>query len=85
VSTIFVDLIFVPESAARKLIPGRKRHQGWRWVAKNADNRKVLARSSERYTNASDARMAIDQLFGPNTNVYLREPEHGNVPLRMAQ
>lgn len=83
-STVFVDLIFVPEPLTRKLIPVRKRHQGWRWVARNADNRKVLARSSERYTNASDARMAIDQLFGPKTNVYLREPEHGNVALRMA-
>lgn len=83
-ATVFVDLIYVPEPAARKLIPGRKRHQGWRWVAKNADNQKKLARSSERYTNRQDALDAVVQLFGTDTNVFKREAEKGNVTLRLA-
>lgn len=83
-STVYVDLIEVPEPAARKLIPGRPRWQPFRWVAKNADNRSVLARSSERYTNRQDCLNAIHQLFGDTTNVYLREPEKGNYPLRRA-
>lgn len=58
--------------------------QRWRWVARNAGNQKILARSSERYTNESDCRKAIDQVFGPNVNVFLRQPERGNVALRRA-
>lgn len=84
-STVFVDLVFVPESAARKLIPGRKRHQGWRWVAKNADNQRTLARSSERYTNREDCLAAVEQLFGPATTVFKREAEMGDVVLRQGQ
>lgn len=83
-STVFVDLVFVPEPLTRKLIPARKRHQGWRWVARNADNQKVLARSSERYTNREDAFAAVRQLFVTGT-VFKREAELGNVLLRQGQ
>jgi hypothetical protein len=84
-STVYVDLIFVPEPAVRKLIPARKRHQGWMWVARNADNQKRLARSSERYTNRSDALAAVEQLFGAATTVFKREAEQGNVLLRQGE
>lgn len=79
---VYIDLIQVPEPKARKLIPGRTRWQGWRWVARNAGNQKILARSSERYTNRQDALDAIVALFGSETVVYKREAEMGNALLR---
>lgn len=75
---IFVDIKQAPLSR----LPGRP--QRWYWVAKSAGNQKKLARSSERYTNRGDCLYVTAQLFGPATNVYLREAEHGNQTLRMA-
>lgn len=60
------------------------RPQRWYWVALNANNFKRMARSSENYTNEQDCIAATLQLFGDGTNVYLRQHELGNVPLRMA-
>jgi uncharacterized protein YegP (UPF0339 family) len=81
---LYVDLKQAPLS---KLIPGwglPGRPQRWRWVARNASNHKVMARSSERYTNKQDCLDAISQLFSPGTTVYLRQAEHGDECLRLA-
>jgi uncharacterized protein YegP (UPF0339 family) len=65
---------------------GRKRlRQAWRWRAINSGNGRVMANSGEAYTNLSDCEAAVRQLFGDGTTVYLRESEHGDVPLRMAR
>jgi hypothetical protein len=79
---IFVDLKYVPEPKARKLIPGRSRWQPWRAVILAEGNHEPLFRSSERWTNRQDALDAISLGFGPDTIVYLREAEKGNVLLR---
>lgn len=76
---VYVDLICTPVVRRRLSRP-----QKWRWIAKNAGNHKILARSSESYTNVSDALDAIDQLFGAQTDVWLRQPGEGNQLLRMA-
>jgi uncharacterized protein YegP (UPF0339 family) len=75
---VFVDLY---QSRPRKLFG---RAQTWRWKALNGNNFRVLAASSEAYTNRSDAVDAIEQLFGATSNVYLRQTEHGNQLLRLA-
>ena len=77
-ATVYVDLKQAPLSK----LPGRP--QRWYWVARNAGNQKKLARSSERYTNRQDCLNAIRQLFGDATDVFLREAEKGNYPLRRA-
>lgn len=59
--------------------------QPWRILVKSGDNYKALFKSTERYNNEADARHAADIAFGPHSNVYLRQAEHGNVALRMAQ
>ena len=61
------------------------RPQRWYWVAKSGDNQKVLARSSERYTNYGDCLHAVHLLFGDGTSVYRRQAERGDVMLRLAQ
>lgn len=58
--------------------------QPWRIAIKSGDNRKALFRSTERYFNKADALHAIQLAFGTGSNVYLRQKEHGDVPLRMA-
>lgn len=60
------------------------RQQRWSWVARSGDNNRVLARSSESYTNKSDLLNAISVLFSDTTNVYRREAEQGDVMLRLA-
>jgi hypothetical protein len=55
----------------------------WRWRAKNADNREIMA-SGQAYREQGDAIAAVVQLFGDGSNVYLRRAEQGNVALRMA-
>jgi hypothetical protein len=82
---IYVDLKYVPEPKARKLIPGRSRWQPWRVVILNGDNHEDLFRGTERWTNKQEALDAIEEGFGANSNVYLRETEKGNVTLRLAQ
>lgn len=76
---MFIDLIQTP---VLKRLLGRP--QRWRWVARNGSNFRVLAVSSENYTNKSDCVAAIEQLFGTGSDVYRREPETGNVRLRLA-
>ncbi|AXN43431.1 hypothetical protein MM1218R_01483 [Mycobacterium marinum] len=81
--TVFVDLYQVPV----KNVLGRltRRPQRWRWRAINGGNHRVLAVSSEAYTNEADCRAAIRQLFGTGTEVYLRRDGHDNQLLRYAQ
>lgn len=76
---VYVDLIRAPA-----LVRLLGRQQPWRWRAVNAGNGRVLAVSSERYVNKSDCLAAIQELFGPDSNVYLRQLEHGNSVLRKA-
>jgi uncharacterized protein YegP (UPF0339 family) len=61
-----------------------RRQQRWRWRALNGDNYRVLAASSEAYVNREDCVSAIRQLFGSQSNVYLRAAEQGNLLLRLA-
>lgn len=75
---VFVDLY---QSRPRKLLG---RAQTWRWRALNGNNRRVLAASSEAYTNQADALAAITELFGTASNVYLRQTEQGDQLLRLA-
>lgn len=75
---IYVDLV---RSSSR--LPLR-RPQRWKWIARSADNGRVLATSSERYTNRRDVEHAVELLFGADSNVYLREAEQGNRLLRLA-
>jgi uncharacterized protein YegP (UPF0339 family) len=77
-SVIYVD---VKKSSIARVL---RRPQPYYWIARSADNQKVLARSSERYTNYADVLHAIDLLFAAGTTVYRRESEKGNVPVRMA-
>jgi uncharacterized protein YegP (UPF0339 family) len=58
------------------------RPQKWRWRARNGLNNRILA-SGESYTNRADALNAIHELFGPETDVYLRSSREGNVALRL--
>lgn len=58
--------------------------QPWRILVKSGDNEEALFRSTERYFNEGDVRHAADLAFGPHSNVYLRQKEHGNVALRLA-
>lgn len=75
---IFVDIKQSPLSR----LPGRQ--QRWHWTAKSAGNQRVLARSSEKYTNRDDCVHAIELLFAATSTVFLREAEVGNRLLRQA-
>jgi uncharacterized protein YegP (UPF0339 family) len=77
---IIVELV---KTATLNRLLGRP--QRYRWVARNGYNHETLAVSSEAYTNRSDCLHAIRQLFGTNSNTYLREPEQGDLTLRHAQ
>lgn len=79
---VYVDLFQSEDDKQRG--PKAARPQLWRWRAFNAGNFERLAVSSEAYTNRQDCIDAIEQLFGVGSNVYLREHEKGNQPLRMA-
>jgi hypothetical protein len=59
--------------------------QPWRLLVKSGDNHRDLFRSTESYYNRADAEHAADIAFGPNSDVYLRHAEQGDVPLRLAQ
>lgn len=48
-----------------------RRKQPWRWVAKSADNYRVLAISGEWYINRVDCYHAVRLVFGDDTDVYL--------------
>lgn len=73
-ATVFVDVY-----RSKKPWHGRV----WRWRAKNADNREIMA-SGQAYKHEGDAIAAVQELFGDASNAYLRRAEQGNVTLRMA-
>lgn len=73
-------VVFVDIKQGRSLLP---RPQKWYWIAKSATNQKVLARSSERYTNRTDCIAAVRLLFS-SAVVYQRESEKGTVVVRVA-
>lgn len=79
---IYVDL-YQSDPGLKPFATG-SRPQRWRWRALNGDNSRILAISSESYTNRQDAVDAIAELFGDTSNVYRREVEVGNVELRLA-
>lgn len=81
-SLVYVDLQEV--KVVNWLSRPFRRPQKWRWTAINGGNQRVLAVSSENYTNRQDCIDAIVQLFGDQSNVYLRQPEIGNIELRLA-
>lgn len=60
------------------------RHQPWRILIKSGDNQEPLFKSTESYFNRADAIHAVYLAFGPGSNVYLRQAELGNQPIRMA-
>lgn len=59
-----------------------KRPQRWYWTATRNGNNKTLARSSEMYTNETDAVTAAELLFGQQTDILLAQPGHHTRPLR---
>lgn len=79
--TVYVDLVQAPQNPLAKL---SGRPQRWRWTALNGGNGRILAVSSEAYTNRNDCLAAIDQLFGTFSDVYLRSSQEGNQLLRLA-
>jgi hypothetical protein len=99
-SLIFVDLIETPpiprelyfanhpgedaEALADSYRAYLQHYQPWHSLVKSGDNQKPLFKSTERYFNRDDAVHAIELGFAGNSNVYLREAEHGNVALRLA-
>lgn len=78
---VYIDL-FQSYKGIRVLLG--QRPQLWRWRALNGKNFRVLAESSESYTNFSDALSAIQELFGGRSDVYLRQSETGDQVLRLA-
>lgn len=72
--------IVLYQSKPRKVF---RRAQTWRWRALNARNSRVLGNSADAYTNKGDALAAVEQLFGAGTDVFLRQPEAGDVVLRL--
>jgi hypothetical protein len=80
-STVYVDLF---QASVNPLARIAGRAQRWRWRALNGGNGRVLAVSSESYTNRGDCLAAIDQLFGALSEVYLRSSNEGNQCLRLA-
>ncbi|WP_136246066.1 hypothetical protein [Mycobacterium intracellulare] len=84
---IYVDLYQQEVPTATTLthiVLKRPRPQRWRWRAINGGNGRVLAISSEAYTNQADALAAVTQLFGSNSDVYLRSSNQGNQLLRLS-
>lgn len=78
---VYVDLF---QAAANPLARLAGRPQRWRWRAINGNNQRVLAVSSEAYTNEVDALNAIDELFGSRSDVWLRQQGESNLLLRMS-
>lgn len=84
---IYVDLYQQegPATGWAHVLRNRPRPQRWRWRAINGENGRVLAISSEAYTNEADAEHAIDTLFGEFSDVYLRRDGQGNELLRLSE
>lgn len=79
---VYVDIYQAMKTTAPDSPGGRPQH--WRWRATNGNNHRVLAVSSEAYTNESDCLDAIQELFSNGTDVYLRQTEQGDQQLRLA-
>lgn len=80
---VYVDLKYAPEPKARKLLGRtRPRWQPWSAIIMREGNFEDLFRSTENWTNKQDALDAVQLGFGPDTIVYLRQPEKGNEILR---
>jgi hypothetical protein len=60
------------------------RFQPFRLIVRSGGNQRTMFRSSERYHNRSDAERAAMVCFGPDSNVFLRQNEQGNLTLRLA-
>lgn len=58
----------------------KKRRQPWYWVLINTANNKVMAASSERYTNYADCESAARLVNGDTVDVYLRTPQYADQP-----
>lgn len=76
---VFID---VYQAKANQI--GRRRGQRWRWRARAAGNNRILAVSSEAYTNRDDAIAGIGLLFGPNSDIYLRDGINPTTKIRTA-
>jgi uncharacterized protein YegP (UPF0339 family) len=80
-TTIYIDLYQTPRRLLHRVT---RRPQRWRWTARDAGNSEAMGVTSESYTNRQDCIDAIQQLFSDNSNVWMREAEHGNLVLRRA-
>lgn len=60
------------------------RPQTWRWRATTPNNKKI-ATSAESYTNKQDCLDAITALFGPDSDIQLRQPDQADQPLHSPQ
>jgi uncharacterized protein YegP (UPF0339 family) len=66
----------------------RARKQPWYWVLINTANNRVMARSSESYTNYADCESAAKLVNGGTVDVYLRHARGITAPselIRYAQ
>jgi len=79
-SVLFIDI----QETSSNTIFKRARKQPFYWVAKNSGNGRVMAISSERYTNRQDCVDAARLIFGSEVNVYLRQENQPNQLLRYA-
>jgi hypothetical protein len=77
---VYVDLLYTPKPEGYE-----GRWQPWRAMVLNGNNFEPLFMSTEAWTNRDDAMHTIWEVFGPGTDVYLREAERGDAELRMAQ
>jgi hypothetical protein len=73
--------IIIQLRQSRSLFPiGRP--QRWTWRAVNSGNHRVLAKSSETYTNRADAESVATALFSEGERVTLVRPDGTSVVLR---
>lgn len=75
-----VTVLYVDIYKSKRRLTGRQRAQPWRWRLKSEGNSKVLAVSSEAYTNREDCLAAIVKVFSGSTTVFLRRREQDGWP-----
>ncbi|OBI95578.1 DUF1508 domain-containing protein [Mycobacterium sp. 1465703.0] len=80
---IVVALFQAPAANWLAALRPNSRPQRWRWRAINAGNNRIMAESSESYTNEDDAMDAIDELFGNRSDVWLQRAGETDLLLRM--
>lgn len=78
---VTITLIHAPRTPWARLAGGR--WQPWRWVAKAANGR-ILATSSESYTNRADAVEAIWLLFAASSEARIVHDDGSHYLLRGA-